>query len=296
MGGTTEAVMKVEILGSGGAFPTPSPGGTTPYHQQARELGVPYARTGPSTFVHGPGILFDTPEESRAQLLRAGITRVDACFYSHWHPDHVMGRRVWESLNHGGREWPARHRTTDIYLPEQVALDFRTMLGSWDHLAFMQEVGYVRIHELSDGESVSIGDVTVTPVRLAEDYVYAFIVEDDFSRVLVAPDELYRWRPPSSLVNLDLAVLPIGVFEFHPVTGQRLVHESDPVLREAATFMETLAIARALNAREVVFSHIEALDELDHEVLCLVAEKLRSEGLPATIAFDGLVVDLDRTP
>ena len=64
---------------------------------EARAKGGRYARTGPSTFVHGPNILFDTPEESKLQLERAGIGEIAACFYSHWHPDHTMGRRVWET-------------------------------------------------------------------------------------------------------------------------------------------------------------------------------------------------------
>lgn len=300
--------MQIEILGSGGAFAIPRAGSTRAIDIEAREKGIPYARSGPSAFIHGPDILFDTPEESRDQLVRAGISHVTACFYSHWHPDHVMGRRVWESLNHADRTWPRQHRTTDVYLPEQVAIDFRAYLGSWVHLAFLQETGLVHVHTLTDGESVTIDGndgtdgVTITPFRLAEDYVYAFLVEDGkgsaSGRVLIAMDELNGWTPPSHLtgLDLDLAILPIGVFEFHPLTGERLVDEADPVLRAEATFAETVAIARALDAHEVVFSHIEALDELGHDELVLVAERLRRDGLPATIAYDGLRIDLSFPP
>ena len=35
---------------------------------EARENGVPYSRTGPSLFVHGPDVLIDTSEEIRLQL------------------------------------------------------------------------------------------------------------------------------------------------------------------------------------------------------------------------------------
>jgi phosphoribosyl 1,2-cyclic phosphate phosphodiesterase len=308
--------MQIEILGSSGAFAIPRAGSTRAIDIEAREKGIPYARSGPSTFIHGPDILFDTPEENRDQLVRAGIRQVAACFYSHWHPDHVMGRRVWESLNHADRTWPRQHRTTDVYLPEQVAIDFRAYLGSWDHLAFLQETGLVRVHTLTDGESVTIdgndgtNGVTITPFRLAEGYVYAFLVEDGkgsapgtspgsaSGRVLIAMDELNGWTPPSHVSNLDLdlAILPIGVFEFHPLTGKRLIDEADPVLREEATFAETVAIARALDAHEVVFSHIEALDELGHDDLVLVAKQLRGDGLPATIAYDGLRIDVSSHP
>jgi phosphoribosyl 1,2-cyclic phosphate phosphodiesterase len=284
--------MKIEILGSGGASATPSPAGTNAYHQKARDLGVPYARTGPSTFIHGPDILIDTPEESRDQLVRAGIRQVAACFYSHWHPDHVMGRRVWESLNHIGREYPRQHRTTNIYLPEQVATDFRTWLGSWEHLQFLESQGYVQVHELTDGEAVDIVDTRIAPFRLAEDYVYGFLVEDAAHRVLIVADEVKGWMPPADFPSLDLAILPIGMFEFHPITGERLIHEDDPLLEEEATFAHTLEVARSLDARRIVLSHIEALDELDHDLLLVVAERLRGEGVPVEIAWDGMIIEV----
>ena len=133
--------MRVEILGSGGAATIPRPGCQCRVCVEAREKGGRFARTGPSTFVHGPNILFDTPEESKFQLERARIGDISACFYSHWHPDHTMGRRVWETRNGDFRTWPReakRPLVTDIYLPEQVAKDFRVWLGGMAHLEFMR--------------------------------------------------------------------------------------------------------------------------------------------------------------
>ena len=88
-----------------------------------------------------------------------------------------MGRRVWETRNGDFRTWPReakRPLVTDVYLPEQVATDFRIWLGGMAHLEFMRDRGWIRIHELEDGETVEIGGVTVRPFRLSEDYVYAF--------------------------------------------------------------------------------------------------------------------------
>jgi phosphoribosyl 1,2-cyclic phosphate phosphodiesterase len=285
--------MRVEILGSAGATTAPRPGCRCQVCVEARERGGRYARTGPSTFVHGPNVLIDTPEESRLQLDRAGIEDIAACFYSHWHPDHTMGRRVWETRNVDFRGWPPetkQTKTTDVYLPQQVAVDMRTRLGHWEHLAFMESQGWVRLHVLSDGDAVTIGSVEVRPFRVAEDYVYAFELRGEGKRVLVAPDELLGWQPPAELRSLDLAVLPMGINEHHPLTGERRIHSEHPVLRYEATFEETLRIVDELAAAQVVLTHIEEVDGLTVDELSRLEERLRAERRPVTVAWDGLVV------
>lgn len=287
--------MKVEILGSAGATTAPRPGCRCRVCVEARERGGRHARTGPSTFVHGPNVLFDTPEESRLQLDRAGIELIGACFYSHWHPDHTMGRRVWETRNVDFRGWPPeakQGRTTDVYLPQQVAEDMRTYLGNWEHLTFLESQGSVRLHVLRDGETVTLGTVEVRPFRLAEDYVYAFELSGEGKRVLVAPDELVGWRPPDDMRGVDLAVLPMGIAEHDPLTGDRRIHAEHPILRFEATFEETLGIVDELEAASVVLTHIEEMDGLTVDDLSRLEERLRAQGRPVTFAWDGLVVSV----
>ena len=284
--------MRVEILGSGGATTTPRPGCTCRVCVEARSKGVPYARTGPSVFVHGPNVVFDTPEEAKLQLDRAGIDEVGACFYSHWHPDHTMGRRVWETRNGDFRTWPReakRNRITDVYLPEEVAAGFRTYLGGMDHLEFMQLRGWVRIHELVDGESVLVGGVEIRPFRLAESYVYAFELRERGRRLLIAMDELNGWTPPPEVHGVDLAVLPMGICEFDLFTGERRIHPEHPVLRYEATFEETRAMVGTLGAGRVVLTHVEEIDGLSHDDL----QRLTPDyGYDVTFAWDGFSVDV----
>ncbi len=284
--------MKIEFLGTGGAIAIPRPLCQCSVCTQARSLGLPYSRSGPATFVHGPDVLIDTPEDIYRELNRSRVTHIGACFYSHWHPDHVMGRRVFESLNIDSRHWPERHKVTDIYLPQQVAADFRHYLGSWDHLTFMQKLGIVRIIELKDGDTVEIGETVIRPFRLAEDYVYAFEFTTPRHRVLIAPDELLGWDPPAELAGLDLAVLPMGIVEFDVFSHERRVHQDHPILKTEATFNDTLTMARKLHARRTVFTHIEEGDCLSHDDLGLLANNLQDGGLNATFAYDTLIIEL----
>jgi len=284
--------VKVEILGSGGATATPRPNCSCRVCVEARASGLPYTRTGPSLFVHGPNVLFDTPEEARLQLDRSGVTEIAACFYSHWHPDHTMGRRVWEGV--GGydfRHWPpdpAGPTCTEIYLPEQVVADFAEREVR-SHFDFLEERGWVRLHELRDGETVELGGVTVRPFRLHEDYVYAFELTEGSKRLLVAMDELHRWEPPAELRGVDLAILPAGLQEHDPFTGERRIHEHHPVLDHEATFVQTLAMVDALEAKRVVLSHIEEIDGLGHDDLARLADQV---GRQITFAYDTMVVEV----
>jgi phosphoribosyl 1,2-cyclic phosphate phosphodiesterase len=284
--------MLIEILGSGGAIATPQPGCGCLACTQARERGVPYSRTGPSYFVHGPDVLIDTPEEARLQLDRAAIAQVPACIYSHWHPDHTAGRRVFEH-NLDFRAWPAITTPTEVYLPQQVAADSRLRLGMWEQLAYMESREMVRVHVLADGEVLTRNGVTIRPFRLHEDYVYAFLLEDNGRRALIAPDELHAWQPPDELQGIDLAILPMGIPEFDPFSGQRLVPSQHPVLQTEATFAETLAVVRQLKPRRVVLSHLEEPFRLTFDGYRALADQLqRQEGLAVTFAYDTMRIEV----
>lgn len=286
--------MRVEFLGSGGATTIPRPLCTCRVCSEAREKGVPYARSGPSVFVHGPDVLIDTPEEIKDELNRSRVTRIEACLYSHWHPDHTAGRRVLEELNIDWRVWPRAPRgTTDVYLPQQVAADFRKWMALWEHFQYMQDVeGTVAVHELEEGQELDLGGTTIRPVRLAEDYVYAFLFDGNGKTVLIAPDELNGWTPTAEVRGVDLAVLPMGIVEFDPLTGERAIHEEHHLLRVEATFQETLEIVEQLGAGRVVLTHIEEMDQLSYGDLLEVEAQLRAGGLDISFAYDTLVVDV----
>lgn len=245
-------------------------------------------------FVHGPNVLIDTPAEIAEQLKRSTVTDIAACFYSHWHPDHTMGRGVFSPMNIGYPSWPYRpRRTTPIYLPRQVAADARIHLSIWDHLKQMEKDEHVvEIHELEDDATVEISGVSIRTLRLHEDFVYAFLLETEGKRLLVVADELLGWEPPDAVRGVDLAVLPLGVSEFNPLTGRRQIPEGHPVLALEATFEGMLEVVGKLDAGRVVITHIEEPEQLSYDDLAALARKLSADGIDLTFAYDTLLVDV----
>src|ERR1700722_10010075 len=148
--------MRAEVLGSGGAVTVPRPGCGSRVSVQGRARGAPYARAAPSVFVHGPDVLIDTPEESKLQLNRSQVAAIAAGLYSHWHPDHTAGRRVWESRNFDFRSWPRRFETTPVYVPERVWADFERHYGLADQFRFMERQGTVRLVLLAEHEQFNL--------------------------------------------------------------------------------------------------------------------------------------------
>lgn len=289
--------MDIEIIGSGGAFVTPRPGCHCRVCDEAREKGFPYTRNGPATFIHGPDILFDTPEDIVASLNRAGIDRVRACFYSHYHPDHVMGRRVFEQVNWDVRgeesdvEGRQHRQVTDVYVPERVNVDFGKWLATDAHLSYLESLGIVRRHVIPEGESVEIDGIRITPFVLAVDYVYAFLLEDGRSRVMIAPDELVGWEPPAHLRGLDAAILPSGVCEFHPLTGERQITAGQPIMETEMRFERTLEVVREMAPKQAVLIHIDEPDGISYDDGRELSRRLQADGLPVTIAWDGLRIE-----
>jgi phosphoribosyl 1,2-cyclic phosphate phosphodiesterase len=236
-------------------------------------------------------VLIDTPEESNLQLNRAGIDHIAGCLYSHWHPDHTMGRRVWETRNLDLRNWPPQSQRTNIYLPEQVARDFEERLGLKEHFEFLERKGTVQVIELRDGVTIELNGVEITPFRVAEDYVYAFLFVTATARILIAPDELNGWVPPD-LGPLALAVLPMGVCEFDVFTGERRIDPDHPVLKFEATFRETLGIVSRLKSQRTILTHIEEPDELGYDDLTRLEKRQQGEGFNVSFAWDTMTVEL----
>jgi phosphoribosyl 1,2-cyclic phosphate phosphodiesterase len=112
----------------------------------------------------GAVILIDTPPELRLQLLRVGVTRVDAVLYTHGHADHTHGiddLRAFTVLQ--GRHLPVYGaRDTLAGLTRKFDYIFDDAIKALPGTSKPQ----ARAIELEPGRPISIAGVEVTPVAV----------------------------------------------------------------------------------------------------------------------------------
>lgn len=283
--------MRILFLGTGGATITPRPTCQCRVCSTARSKGIPYSRLGPAVFIHDINVLFDTPEEIAVEMERFGIKAVDHAFYTHWHPDHTGGRRIFEQLNvqlpSKDRGWAKK--TTTVYLPPQVEEDFKNRIGLMDHFSHLVRMKQVALRRIEQGEIVQIGNVRIQCRQMANPSLYAYLLEEDGKRVLLALDDTFHWIPSKDMVGVDLAVLETGWFGKSP-QGSLLISEDHPIARGEASFEEVLEMVRIINAKRTILTHIEELFGYSYDDLRELEAKYRDLNL--SFAYDGLTVEV----
>ena len=250
--------------------------------------GLPYSRLGPALFVHEMKALFDTPDEISVELERCAIDSVENAFYTHWHPDHTGGMRIFEQLN---MNWfsDKPKNTTTVYLPPKVQDDFKNKLGLMDHLNHLARIGVVKIRILQEAQRIEINKIGIQCRQMLDPSLYAYLLEEDDKRVLLALDDTFRWVPPQDLKGVDLVVLETGWFERSP-DGSTLFTKDSSIARSEASFEETLAKIRGIGAERTILTHIEELVQRTFDDF----KELEAEygDLRITFAYDGLTVEV----
>lgn len=221
------------------------------------------------------------------ELERCGIGSVNNAFYTHWHPDHTAGRRIFEQLN---MDWitdkPAN--TTTVFLPPKVEEDFKTY-GLMDHMKHLERLGVIALRRIEENAKVQIGGIGVSCMQMANPSLYAYTLEENEKRVLLAVDDTYHWTPPPSLRDVDLAVLETGWFEKAP-DGTALFPVGNPIRMSEASFEETLKKIRAINAKRTILTHIEEIFQRTYDDLMEIERQYKE--LNIKFAYDGLIVEV----
>ena len=280
--------MELTILGSGGCMVIPKPCCGCRVCDEARSRGAPYARTGPSAFVHDIRLLIDTPAEVAQQLNRERIGGVEHLLFTHLDPDHVEGFRVVEQIALDFRSWRAYpDKRIRLLLPHALAERIRELRSAYGPLVdFYVRQGFVEI--VPFGDSILVRDVAIRaiPVDRGDQTAFVHVFDDGERKVVYAPCDIKPFPEHRREVREpDLLVIQPGMFESGLKHGFR--YPEDHVSRTTLyTFDETLALARRIRAHRVIFSHLEEYWNRGHGDYLALEKELDN----VRFAYDGMRV------
>jgi len=254
--------------------------------QEARKKGVPYARAGPAAFLHDINLLLDTPAEIATLLNRSSIRRIDYLTFTHLDPDHVEGLRVVEQIALDFRTWRAYpEKQICLLLPEQLSIPMREIRSQYGPLLdFYQESGFVRLMLFQD--KVQIRDVWITAIPVDRGsqlgFVYAF--EKSGRKVVYAPCDIKPFPEHRNEVQrADLLIIQPGIFETGLKHGFK--YPADHISRTTLyTFEQTLHLATRLQAKRVLFVHLEEYWNRSYDDY----RALESKNQMIRFAYDGM--------
>lgn len=257
--------MRLRFLGTGTSFGIPQVGcgcavcrSTDPRDQRTRSAAL--------LETDGAAILIDTPPELRLQLIRDGISHIDAVLYTHEHADHIAGI---DDL----RAFSAR---AGAALPVYGPAETLQRLASAYQYIFDEEVRPVpgtskprlQAVALEPGREVTVAGVTVLPIEFWHGPMRVFG---------------YRFGPVAYITDVK-SVSPAAV---EALQGTELLALNALWWRPHPTHLsitEAIEAARAVGAEQTFLTHLT--HETGHVEL--------AAALPPGIApaYDGLVVEV----
>ena len=280
--------MDLTVLGSGGCTVIPKPLCGCPVCEEARRKGAPYERTGPSAFIHDENLLIDTPAEIAAQLNRSHIERIDYLLFTHLDPDHVEGSRVVEQITLDFRTWqayPDKH--IRLILPEELdnrLRDIRSIYGPL--IDYYEEQGFVQRIPFRD--TIEIGEIEITgiPVDRGSQLSFIYVFKKEGRRVVYAPCDVKPFPEDRAEVQKpDLLVIQPGIFEDGLKHG--FIYGKGHISRSTLyTFEETVALAKRIQAGQILFIHLEEYWNRSHDDYVALEAKFDN----IRFAYDGMHV------
>jgi phosphoribosyl 1,2-cyclic phosphate phosphodiesterase len=211
---------------------------------------------------NGLSLVVDCGPDFRYQMIRAGISRVDALLFTHEHRDHTAGLDDIRPFNY------LQEGALPVYLHPRV---YQAFQGQFDYI--FQPVPYPGIPQIDwhliDNEAFEIGGHVIRPVEVLHYKLPVLgFVFDRFAYVTDA--NFISDKEKEKLKGMDVLVLN---------ALRREAHISHFTLAEA------VALAKELGAKQTYFTHMSHQIGLHDDVCSELPDGI-------DLAHDGLVVEI----
>lgn len=211
---------------------------------------------------NGLSLVVDCGPDFRYQMIRAGISRVDALLFTHEHRDHTAGLDDIRPFNY------LQEGALPVYLHPRV---YQAFQGQFDYI--FQPVPYPGIPQIDwhliDNEPFEIGGHVIRPVEVLHYKLPVLgFVFDRFAYVTDA--NFISDQEKEKLKGMDVLVLN---------ALRREAHISHFTLAEA------VALAKELGAKQTYFTHMSHQIGLHDDVCSELPDGI-------DLAHDGLVVEI----
>jgi phosphoribosyl 1,2-cyclic phosphate phosphodiesterase len=233
--------MKMKILGSGGAIPTPKIGCSCSICTNARDIGHPYKRNSSSLFLEDVNALFDCPEDIHSSVNENNILKIDSLFITHWHPDHCFGLRL--IMQHGFdfyREIALKNFS--LYIPESV---YNVLIKVYPAITYqLNTLKTAKLNLLKDRDIISLEKFTIQPIGFngPDSDTFGYLISENDKKVLYSPCDTILFKKYSEFKALDLWLTECGCF-------------SD--FKHEISFENTIDRIKEIKPKKTIFTHIE---------------------------------------
>ena len=172
-----------------------------------------------------------------------------------------------------------------MLLPEQLGRRVRELRSQYGSIVdFYQESGFLQLKLFQD--KIQIGDVEITalPVDQGSQLAFVYVFEKSGRRVVYAPCDIKPFPSHRNEVqHADLLIIQPGIFE----EGLKHSFKYPPghISRTTLyTFEQTMELVTHLQAKKVVFVHLEEYWNRSYDDYCL----LEAKDPRIRFAYDGM--------
>jgi len=174
-----------------------------------------------------------------------------------------------------------------LLLPEQLSERIREIRSQYGPLIdFYQQSGFVRLMLFQGEVQINNVQITAIPVDHGSHIACVYVFEKAGRRIVYAPCDVKPFPEHRTVVQQpDLLVIQPGIFESG--LKHRFKYPTDHVSRTALyTFEQTLELATRIEARKVLFVHLEEYWNRSYDDYCA----LESDGI--RFAYDGMQINV----